>query len=202
MKILITAFDAFGGEELNPSAQCLKLLPDQLGQAQILKQELPTIFGQAVGLVTEKIRQVKPDRVLHLGQAGGRSALSLERVAINLADAKHPDNAGQVPVDQAIQVHGSAAYFSNLPIKAMLEAILQAGIPAEISNTAGTFVCNQVMYQSLYLVDQEFPQMQAGFIHLPYSLAQILDKPGQPALGISDMVRGLEAGLDLLVSRG
>lgn len=199
MKILVTGFDPFGGEAMNPAIEAVKLLPDTIKGAEIEKLEIPTVFHKSADVVREKMNEFKPDVVLNIGQAGGRMGLTPERVAINQDDARIPDNEGNQPIDLAIQEDGQPAYFSKLPIKAMVEAMKNAGIPASVSNTAGTFVCNHIMYQTLYLVDKEFPVVKAGFMHIPFMTEQVLDKPNQPAMSLTDMARGIEAAIEAIV---
>ncbi|MBO6387198.1 pyroglutamyl-peptidase I, partial [Enterococcus casseliflavus] len=139
------------------------------------------------------------DVVLNIGQAGGRFAISPERVAINVDDARIPDNEGNQPVDEAIQPQGQPAYFSQLPIKAMVAAMKEAGIPAVVSNTAGTFVCNHIMYQVQYMIDTKYPTLKGGFIHVPFIPEQVVDKPGQPAMSLQDIAKGLEAAIGAIV---
>lgn len=199
MKILVTGFDPFGGEKINPAIEAVKLLPDTIKGAEIEKLEIPTVFHKSADVVREKMNEFKPDVVLNIGQAGGRMGLTPERVAINQDDARIPDNEGNQPIDVAIQEDGQPAYFTKLPIKAMVEAMKNAGIPASVSNTAGTFVCNHIMYQTLYLVDKEFPEAKAGFMHIPFMTEQVLDKPNQPAMSLTDMARGIEAAIEAIV---
>ncbi|MBA5728915.1 pyroglutamyl-peptidase I [Aerococcaceae bacterium INB8] len=199
MKILVTGFDPFGGEAINPAIEAVKLLPDTIKGAEIEKLEIPTVFHKSAEVVREKMNEFKPDVVLNIGQAGGRMGLTPERVAINQDDARIPDNEGNQPIDLAIQEDGQPAYFSKLPIKAMVEAMKNAGIPASVSNTAGTFVCNHIMYQTLYLVDKEFQEVKAGFMHIPFMTEQVLDKPNQPAMSLTDMARGIEAAIEAIV---
>lgn len=199
MKILVTGFDPFGGEKINPAIEAVKLLPNTIKGAEIEKLEIPTVFHKSADVVREKMNEFKPDVVLNIGQAGGRMGLTPERVAINQDDARIPDNEGNQPIDLAIQEDGQPAYFSKLPIKAMVEAMKNAGIPASVSNTAGTFVCNHIMYQTLYLVDKEFPEAKAGFMHIPFMTEQVLDKPNQPAMSLTDMARGIEAAIEAIV---
>lgn len=199
MKILVTGFDPFGGEKINPAIEAVKLLPNTIKGVEIEKLEIPTVFHKSADVVREKMNEFKPDVVLNIGQAGGRMGLTPERVAINQDDARIPDNEGNQPIDVAIQEDGQPAYFSKLPIKAMVEAMKNAGIPASVSNTAGTFVCNHIMYQTLYLVDKEFPEAKAGFMHIPFMTEQVLDKPNQPAMSLTDMARGIEAAIEAIV---
>lgn len=199
MKILVTGFDPFGGEKINPAIEAVKLLPNTIKGAEIEKLEIPTVFHKSADVVREKMNEFKPDVVLNIGQAGGRMGLTPERVAINQDDARIPDNEGNQPIDVAIQEDGQPAYFTKLPIKAMVKAMKNAGIPASVSNTAGTFVCNHIMYQTLYLVDKEFPEAKAGFMHIPFMTEQVLDKPNQPAMSLTDMARGIEAAIEAIV---
>ncbi len=199
MKILVTGFDPFGGEKINPAIEAVKLLPNTIKGAEIEKLEIPTVFHKSADVVREKMNEFKPDVVLNIGQAGGRMGLTPERVAINQDDARIPDNEGNQPIDVAIQEDGQPAYFTKSPIKAMVEAMKNAGIPASVSNTAGTFVCNHIMYQTLYLVDKEFPEAKAGFMHIPFMTEQVLDKPNQPAMSLTDMARGIEAAIEAIV---
>lgn len=144
MKILLTAFTPFDGESINPALEAMKLLPDKIGNLEVLKLEVPTVFGKSANLVLETIEQEKPDFVLSIGQAGGRAEITPERIAINIDDAGIPDNEGNQPVDQPIYLDGENAYFSTLPVKAMVEAIKKEGLPASLSNSAGTYVCSGI----------------------------------------------------------
>lgn len=199
MKCLVTGFDPFGGEEINPALEAVKLLPEEINGAKIVKLEIPTVFGKSAEVVQTKIEEIQPDVVLNIGQAGGRFAISPERVAINVDDARIPDNEGNQPVDEAIQPQGQPAYFSQLPIKAMVAAMKEAGIPAVVSNTAGTFVCNHIMYQVQYMIDTKYPTLKGGFIHVPFVPEQVVDKPGQPAMSLQDIAKGLEAAIGAIV---
>ncbi|MGX7107022.1 pyroglutamyl-peptidase I [Hutsoniella sourekii] len=199
MKILITGFDPFGGEAINPAIEAVKKLPDTIAGAEIIKVEIPTVFHKSAEVMREKVRQHQPDVIINIGQAGGRTGITPERVAINQDDARIEDNEGNQPIDVVIQEDGENAYFSSLPIKAMVEAIHQAGLPASVSNTAGTFVCNHIMYQTLYLIDKEFPHVLGGFVHIPYMMQQVVDKPDQAAMNLDDIARGLEAAVEAVV---
>lgn len=199
MKILVTGFDPFGGEAINPALEAIKRLPKTIAGATVEVLEIPTVFHKSAEVVAAKMRNCQPDVVLCIGQAGGRTGLTPERVAINQDDARIPDNEGNQPIDVSIQADGQAAYFTTLPIKAMVEAIHQVGLPASVSNSAGTFVCNHIMYQVLYLVDKEFPQTKAGFMHIPFMMEQVVDKPNQPAMSLTDITRGIEAAIAAIV---
>lgn len=195
MKILVTAFDPFGGETVNPAQRALELLPDVIGGAAVHKLAAPTVFGGAAELVCREMDRLRPDAVVCLGQAGGRDAVTPERVAINIMDARIPDNAGQQPVDQPIEPEGPAAYFSTLPVKKMAAAIRAEELPGRVSNTAGTFVCNSLLYSVLHHAAQTMPDTRCCFIHVPYIPEQTADKPGTPAMPLQDIIRALTAAI-------
>lgn len=200
MKILVTGFDPFGGETTNPAIEAVKQLPDKIAGADIVKLEVPTEFNRCAEVVRAAILAEQPDIVLSIGQAGGRAALTPELVAINLSDGRIPDNAGQQPVDQPIQSAGATAYFTQLPIKAMVRAIQAVGLPSQVSTTAGTYVCNHLMYQVQYLRATEFPTLRAGFMHIPFLPSQVTDKPNTPSLSLADDVRGITAAIAAIVA--
>ena len=202
MKVLVTGFDPFGGEKLNPALEAIKSLPSEIRGAEVRWLEVPTVFYKSAKILEEEIRIYQPDIVLCIGQAGGRKGLTPERVAINQDDARIQDNEGNQPIDRPIQLDGPPAYFSSLPIKAMVQAIKEEGLPASVSNTAGTFVCNHLMYQVLYLVEKEFPTIKAGFMHIPYMMEQVIDKPNTPAMDLVDIVRGIEAAIRATIEYG
>ena len=202
MKVLVTGFDPFGGEKLNPALEAIKSLPAQIQGAEVRWLEVPTVFYKSAKILEEEIRLYQPDIVLCVGQAGGRKGLTPERVAINQDDARIPDNEGNQPIDRPIQLDGPPAYFSSLPIKAMVQTIKEEGLTASVSNTAGTFVCNHLMYQVLYLVEKEFPNIKAGFMHIPYMTEQVVDKPHTPAMDLVDIVRGIEAAIRAIIEYG
>ena len=202
MKVFVTGFDPFGGEKLNPALEAIKSLPSEIQGAEVRWLEVPTVFYKSAKILEEEIRIYQPDIVLCIGQAGGRKGLTPERVAINQDDARIQDNEGNQPIDRPIQLDGPPAYFSSLPIKAMVQAIKEEGLPASVSNTAGTFVCNHLMYQVLYLVEKEFPTIKAGFMHIPYMMEQVIDKPNTPAMDLVDIVRGIEAAIRATIEYG
>lgn len=199
MKILVTGFDPFGGETMNPAIEAVKLLPDTIKEVEIIKVEIPTVFHKSGDTLLEAMKEHRPDMVLAIGQAGGRPGLTPERIAINQDDARIPDNEGNQPIDAVIHEDGDPAYFSTLPIKAMTQAIRDAGLPASVSNTAGTFVCNHIMYQALYYVQKEFPKTKAGFMHIPFMTEQVVDKPDQPSMSLKDMSRGIEVAIEAMI---
>lgn len=200
MKLLVTGFDPFGGETINPAWEAVKLLPETVKGAEVIKLEIPTVFNKSADVVRAAVIEHQPDVVLNIGQAGGRFGITPERVAINVDDARIPDNEGQQPIDEIIQVEGETAYFTQLPVKAMVDGIKSAGLPASVSNTAGTFVCNHIMYQVQYLIATEFPEMKGGFIHVPFIHQQVVDKPTMPSMSIPDIAKGLEAALEQIVA--
>ena len=201
MKLLLTAFTPFDGEKINPALEAVKLVKDRIGNLLIVKLEVPTVFGKSIDTVREAIEREKPDFVLSIGQAGGRAEITPERVAINLDDARIPDNEGNQPIDEPIFPDGENAYFSTLPVKAMVEAIRKEGLPSSLSNSAGTYVCNHLMYGVLYYLDKR-PVIKAGFIHVPYIPEQVKNKKEMPALELSEIVRGLEAAITAIAING
>lgn len=199
MKILVTGFDPFGQDTMNPAIEAVKRLPDTISGAEIIKLEIPTVFNKSAEVTREALAKHDVDYVLNIGQAGGRFDLTPERVAINLDDARIPDNEGNQPIDVEIKADGESAYFSQHPVKAMVTAIKNAGLPASVSNTAGTFVCNHIMYQSLYLTHKEFPKAKAGFMHVPFLPEQVLERLGMPAMSLEDITRGIVAAIEAIV---
>ena len=202
MKLLLTAFDPFGGSPINPALEAVKLVADKIGDVEIVKLEVPTVFGKSVATVAAKMAEVKPDAVLCIGQAGGRYDLTPERVAINLDDARIQDNEGQQPIDVAIFEDGAPAYFSNLPIKAMVAKIREVGLPASVSNTAGTFVCNHLMYGVLYHIAKSYPGVKGGFMHVPFVPSQTVNRPTPaPSMCEQDIARGIEAAIAAIAEK-
>lgn len=191
MKILITGFDAFGGEKINPASLILDKLGDEIDGHKLEKLLLPTKFVGTADFLEEKIRETRPDIIISLGQAGGRTDITVERVAINIADASIADNDGKMPIDEKIRWDGENAYFSSLPIKAIVENLRKEEIPASVSNSAGTYVCNFIMYNDLYFADK-YKNISAGFIHVPYLPAQVLDKRGLASMSLENMVKAVE----------
>jgi pyroglutamyl-peptidase len=191
--VLLTGFDAFGGEALNPSWLAVQALQGRrVAGHRIVAAQLPTVFDASRQRLEALLRQHRPGLVICTGQAGGRAALSLERVAINVDDARIPDNAGAQPVDTPVVAAGPAAYFSTLPIKAMRAALERAGLPAEVSQTAGTFVCNHVFYALMHALAtvRGLRQTRGGFLHVPW-----LPEQGTPSMPLEQMVAGLRVAL-------
>lgn len=174
-KLLITGFDPFGGESINPAWEAVKLLPDAIRDYELTKLEIPTVFGVAAQTVIDKAEELNPDVIISVGQAGGRASVTPEMVGINLRFATLPDNMGAVPCDIPIIEGGPAAYFSTLPVRAMAKAICDAGLPGAVSYSAGSFVCNDVLYSVLHRFAGT--SVRAGFIHVPFLPEQTTDKP-------------------------
>ena len=198
MKLLLTAFTPFGGESINPALEAVKEVKDKISNLDIIKLEVPTVFNKSIQTVIDAMEKEKPDFVLCVGQAGGRAGITPERVAINVDDARIPDNDGNQPIDRTIYLDGENAYFSNLPVKAMVEAIKKASLTSSLSNSAGTYVCNHLMYGVLYHIDKIYKGMKGGFIHVPYIPEQTVDKPDKPSMPLNDIVRGLEAAISAI----
>ena len=190
-KLLITGFDPFDGATINPSWEAVKLLPDTIGEYEIHKLQIPTIFGLAPKTVLEAAEKLQPDVIISVGQAGTRPAVTPERIGINVRDARITDNAGISPKDEPIVPGGPDGYFSTLPVKAMIAAINDAGIPASISNTAGTFVCNDVLYSLLHHFAGT--EVRCGFIHVPW-----LPEQGEPSLPLESTAKALEIAISAL----
>ena len=191
MKVLITGFSPFGGEKINPSFEAVRKLEDVIAGFEIVKLEIPTVFHKSIMELEKAIIKENPDIVICVGQAGGRFELTIERVAINVDDARIPDNEENQPIDKAVFEAGENAYFSNLPIKAMVEEIRKGGIPASISNSAGTFVCNHIMYGLLHLIHTRYPAIRGTFIHVPFIPTQVMSKPNTPYMEIEKITEGL-----------
>lgn len=197
MTILITAFEPFQQETINATMEALSLLPDSVCGHTLIKRTIPVVFGKAVEAVTALVDDLRPEAVICLGQASGRADVTPERVAINVMDARIPDNAGEQPADAPIREDGPAAYFSTLPVKAMVQAMKEAGVPASLSNTAGTFVCNDLMYGLLDHLARTGRNIPAGFIHIPATPAQAVERP-TPSLAPETVAKGLAAAIGTL----
>lgn len=202
MKVLITGFEPFDNEKINPAYEAVKLLKQSYGSIKLIKKELPTVFHKSIKTLRGYIEKEKPDAVLCIGQAGGVFAICIERVAINVDDARIKDNEGNKPVDKKIYEDGENAYFSTLPIKAIQKNMNNKKIPAIISNSAGTFVCNHIMYGLLYMVKKEFTNVKnAGFIHVPYIPEQVIDKKNMPSMDLRLIVEALEIAIKTLLNK-
>lgn len=193
MKVLITGFQPFGGESINPAYEAVKLLPQQIDGADLIKKEIPVVFDEGAEVVHQAMQAERPDIVICVGQAGGRTGITPEFVGINYQDASIPDNNGNQPISRRAKEDGETAYFTQLPVKAMVTAMKQEQIPAAVSYTAGTYVCNDVLYQVLYWIHKEFPGMRGGFIHVPFADEQVKERPGVASLPLTVISKGLEA---------
>lgn len=201
MKILVTGFDPFGGESINPAWEAVKALPDTIQNARIIKLQIPTSFSDCYPAVEQEIEHLIPDVVLNVGQAGGRSQITIEKVAINLAEARIPDNLGCMPLEEALEPEGDTAYFATVPVKNMVQHILDHNIPAAVSYSAGTYVCNCLMYRVLHAASLKYPGLKAGFIHVPFSREQAAIKTaGTPFMEISTITRGLFYAIEAILS--
>jgi pyroglutamyl-peptidase len=194
-RVLVTGFMPFGGERTNPSWEIVKALPEMISGYRIEKLRVPTVFGKAIDVTTKAIDAMQPEIVLCFGQAGGRTHMSVERVAINIDDARIADNAGNQMIDEKIRADGAAAYFCTVPIKAMVAAMANADVPAEISNTAGTFVCNHLIYGVLHHIATHQQTVRAGFIHVPFLDSQVVHKAGTASMSLPTMVAGANAAI-------
>ncbi|NMB20628.1 MAG: pyroglutamyl-peptidase I [Firmicutes bacterium] len=195
-RVLLTGFDPFGGESINPAWEVVKKISgEELEGITIQTKQLPTVFNEAIHEAILAIDKDRPDIIVALGQAGGRPDISVERVALNINDASLPDNKQQMPQDTLVVEGGPAAYFSTLPIRTMVEAMRDAGIPARISNTAGTFVCNHTMYGILHYISERQLPIRAGFIHIPYLPEQAVHHQGAPSMGLGDVTLALRVAL-------
>lgn len=195
-KILLTGFEPFGPDTVNPSWEAVALLPEQMQGVSIARRKMPVEYDRVAPLLEEAIREEQPDAVICVGQAGGRAMLTPEFVAINWKDASVPDNAGVLFTGNKIYEDGPDAYFATVPVKAMAAAMREAGVPAAVSYTAGAYVCNNIMYHLLYLLAHRFPEVKGGFIHIPFACDQVLNRPAStPSLPLEQMAKGLEAAV-------
>ena len=197
MKALVTGFDPFGGDAVNPSAEAVGRLPRTLGALSIETAILPTSYARSAGVLRAAIDRLRPDLVLCVGQAGGRTDLCLERIGINVQDARIRDNDGAQPIDVPIVPNGPAAYFATLPVKACVAALRTAGLPAAVSNTAGTFVCNHILYSLMDIAQDHPAAFRGGFLHIPYVPEQAARLGGAPSMAVADIARGIEIILEV-----
>ena len=199
MKILVTGFDPFGGEPINPAIESVKRLPDNIAGAEIIKLEIPTVRKKSLEKIEKAINEHNPDVILSIGQAGGRFDISIERIGINLDDFRIPDNEGNQIIDEPIFPDGENSYFVKLPVKAMVQNVQKNNIPASVSYTAGTFVCNHVLYGVLYLIEKKYKGKKSGFIHIPFLPQQVVDKRNTPSMELNTLVKGLTAAIEAIV---
>jgi len=193
LRVLLTGFEPFGGEAVNPSWEAARALDGwQHGGAVVHARQMPCVFGQAIESLSAAMDELKPGLVLCVGQAGGRAEVTPERVAINIDDGRIADNAGRQPIDLPVVADAPAAYFSTLPIKAIVRALRAGGVPASVSNTAGTFVCNHIFYGLMHQIARRaVPGLRGGFIHIPYLPQQAAGFPGAPSMSLDTLVEAL-----------
>lgn len=201
MKILLTGFDPFGGEKINPAWEAVKQVKDEISGAEIVKLMIPTVFGKGPEKIFEKIEEVNPDIVISIGQAGGRAQISVEYVGVNVRVARIPDNEGNEPMYEKISPEGPDAYISNLPVREMVDYLKENGVPAYVSMTAGSYVCNDVLYSVRDYIETHELDMKSGFIHVPYITDQVIDKPAETAfMSVEDIVRAIELAIEKVVA--
>ena len=193
-KLLVTGFDPFGGESVNPAREAVLRLPDAVGGYEITKLEIPTVFGLAAETVLQAAEELCPHVILCVGQAGGRAAVTPEVVAINLREASIPDNAGNIPVNTPVIENAPAAYFATLPVRDMVQAVKEKGIPCTLSYSAGTFVCNDLLYTLLHRYRDT--DVQVGFVHIPYLPEQA--REGKPSMELDTVVEALTAMIGVM----
>lgn len=195
--ILVTGFDPFGGEAINPAWESVKrLAEDSSSTYKVEVRQIPTVFDRSLEHLHAAIEETKPDIVLCIGQAGGRTDITVERVAINVNDARIPDNEGSQPIDTPVVEGGPVAYWSSLPIKAIVKELRENGVPASISQTAGTFVCNHLFYGLMHAIATKYPSIRGGFIHIPYLPEQAARLSGQPSMAVETIVKGLRVAME------
>jgi pyroglutamyl-peptidase len=200
MTILVTGFEPFGGEAINPSWEAVRRLNGDTGDVRVERLLVPTTYADSIGTVTEVIDRLRPSTVLMVGQAGGRAELSIERVAVNCDDAQAPDNAGVLHEDAPIVSQGPTAYLATLPVKQIVAGLRSAGLPASVSNTAGLFVCNHLFYGVLHHIVTRKLDTQAGFVHVPFLPEQVVGKPGTPSMALETIVAGIDCIVAVVTS--
>ncbi len=198
-KIMVTGFDPFAKEKINPSIEAVRRLPQFIAGCEVIQLEIPTVAHESLRVIEEALIQHDPDVILSIGQAGGRADISVERIGINCDDFSIPDNAGQQIIDEKVYESGPDAYFSNLPIKAIVKAINSAGIKSSVSNTAGTFVCNHTLYGVRHLIETKYPNKRSGFIHIPFLPEQVQDKPEVASMELETIIQGLIIAIETIV---
>ncbi len=199
MKLLITGFDPFGGEKINPSFEAVKRLPDEISGYKIIKKVIPTVFYKSAEVLEAVMEDQKPNIVICVGQSGGGFTMAMERVAINLMEARIPDNEGQQPLDGIISKEGENAYFSTLPCKGIVNDLIKNNIPAGLSYTAGTFVCNYLFYCLMHMMKRKYTDAIGGFIHVPNIPEQVLRQRNTPFMSLDMITRGLEIAIETCI---
>ncbi len=191
-KVLITGFDPFDKEPVNPAFEAIKGVDISKFDAEIIKLEIPTVSYKGLNKVIDKINEVNPDIVINVGQAGGRFGVMPERIGINLQDYRIKDNEGNQPLSSKISEDGENAHFSTIPVKAIVRDLKSNTIPSALSYSAGTFVCNEVMYGVLEYINKNNLNIKAGFVHIPFMTEQVLDKKNMPSLSLDQLTKAME----------
>ncbi|MGN5651224.1 pyroglutamyl-peptidase I [Bacillus sp. Brlt_9] len=196
--VLLTGFDPFGGESINPAWEVAKSLHEKtIGEYKIISRQVPTVFQKSISVLKEYIEELNPEMIICIGQAGGRPDITIERVAINIDDARIADNEGNQPVDVPVVEEGPAAYWSTLPMKAIIKRLQAEGIPATVSQTAGTFVCNHLFYGLMHELKKQDKKVKGGFVHIPFLPEQASNYPGQPSMSLSTISKGIELAVEV-----
>ncbi|MEC2918362.1 MULTISPECIES: pyroglutamyl-peptidase I [Bacillus] len=196
--VLLTGFDPFGGESINPAWEVAKSLHEKtIGEYKIISKQVPTVFDKSIQVLKEYIDELNPEIIICIGQAGGRPDITIERVAINIDDARIADNEGNQPVDVPVVEEGPAAYWSTLPMKAIVKRLQAEGIPASVSQTAGTFVCNHLFYGLMHELEEQDQKIKGGFVHIPFLPEQASNYPGQPSMSLSTIRKGIELAVEV-----
>lgn len=196
--VLLTGFDPFGGESINPAWEVAKSLHEKtIGEYKIISKQVPTVFQKSISVLKEYIEELNPEMIICIGQAGGRPDITIERVAINVDDARIADNEGNQPVDVPVVEEGPAAHWSRLPMKAIVKRLQEEGIPASVSQTAGTFVCNHLFYGLMHELVKRDKKIKGGFIHIPFLPEQASNYPGQPSMSLSTIRKGIELAVEV-----
>ncbi|PFJ14986.1 pyroglutamyl-peptidase I [Bacillus cereus] len=196
--VLLTGFDPFGGESINPAWEVAKSLHEKtIGEYKVISKQVPTVFHKSIRVLKECIEELSPEIIICIGQAGGRSDVTIERIAINIDDARIADNEGNKPVDVPVVEEGPAAYWSKLPIKAIVKRLREEGIPASVSQTAGTFVCNHIFYGLMHELEKHNQKIKGGFVHIPFLPEQAINYSGQASMSLSTISKGIELAIEV-----
>lgn len=201
MKILVTGFEPFGMEKINPSYEVVKRLDSRILDSDIIKLQVPTVFYKSINTVIKTIKEETPDVILMIGQAGGRYNITVERIGININDARIQDNEGNKPMDEVIDNEGLPAYFSSIPVRKIVEELIKNNIPASISNSAGTYVCNHLLYGILDYIYKNKLGIKAGFIHIPFLPEQILNRADVPSMSLEMMIKAIDTAISVCVDQ-
>lgn len=197
-RILLTGFLPFGGETINPAQEIVETIKIDRSDVELHKAILPVSFLQSKKILEELLTEIKPDAVLSLGQSGGCSEIKIERFSINLNDTCKPDNDGDIPFERKIYADGANAYFASIPVKKIVSNIRENGIPSILSNSAGLYVCNNVMYTALHFIESHKLSSKAGFIHVPFLPQQAVTKDKKPSMNLCDMVKAVEIAINTI----